>query len=102
MHDREDIFASEKCFIRPTLDDHRVIFHCATPCLPLSCVKNWLSLLVTRVRMEGVVVFDDADRYRIVIAKRARYLKDGRMKSKEDVVSGSAPFRRRSTGCSAE
>jgi NADPH-dependent curcumin reductase len=50
--------------------------------------KNYLSLLVNRARMEGIVVFDYADRYPQAIAEIAGYLKDGRMKSKEDVVEG--------------
>ena len=50
--------------------------------------KNYLSLLVNRARMEGIVVFDYADRYPLAIAEMAGYLKDGRMKSKEDVVTG--------------
>ena len=50
--------------------------------------KNYLSLLVNRARMEGIVVFDYADRYHLAIAELAGYLKDGRMKSKEDVVTG--------------
>ncbi len=50
--------------------------------------KNYLSLLVNRARMEGMVVFDYADRYGVAIAEMAGYLKDGRMKSKEDVVAG--------------
>jgi NADPH-dependent curcumin reductase CurA len=50
--------------------------------------KNYLSLLVNRARMEGIVVFDYAERYPQAIAEMAGYLKDGRMKSKEDVVEG--------------
>ncbi len=50
--------------------------------------KNYLSLLVNRARMEGIVVFDYADRYPQGIAALAGYLKDGRMKSREDVVTG--------------
>ncbi len=50
--------------------------------------KNYLSLLVNRARMEGMVVFDYAERYPQAIAELAGYLKDGRMKSKEDVVDG--------------
>ncbi|MDP2006642.1 MAG: NADP-dependent oxidoreductase [Rubrivivax sp.] len=50
--------------------------------------KNYLSLLVNRARMEGIVVFDYAARYPQAIAEMAAYLKDGRMKSKEDVVTG--------------
>ncbi len=54
--------------------------------------KNYLSLLVNRARMEGIVVFDYADRYPIAIAELAGYLKDGRMKSREDVVIGLETF----------
>lgn len=50
--------------------------------------KNYLSLLVNRARMEGMVVFDYADRYHLAVAEMAGYLKDGRMKSREDVVAG--------------
>jgi len=53
--------------------------------------KNYLSLLVNRARMEGLVVFDYAARYPQAIAELAGYLKDGRMKSKEDVVTGGVP-----------
>jgi NADPH-dependent curcumin reductase len=55
---------------------------------PVQGPKNYLSLLVNRARMEGIVVFDYADRYPVAIAEMAGYLKDGRMKSKEDVVGG--------------
>ncbi len=50
--------------------------------------KNYLSLLVNRARMEGIVVFDYADRYPVAVAEMAGHLKDGRMKSREDVASG--------------
>ena len=54
--------------------------------------KNYLSLLVNRARMEGIVVFDYAERYGIGIAEMAGYLRDGKMKSKEDVVAGLDTF----------
>jgi NADPH-dependent curcumin reductase CurA len=54
--------------------------------------KNYLSLLVNRARMEGIVVFDYADQYHLAIAEMAGYIKDGRMKSKEDVVVGLQTF----------
>ncbi len=54
--------------------------------------KNYLSLLVNRARMEGIVVFDYADRYHLAISEMAGYLKDGRMKSKEDIVVGIGTF----------
>jgi len=50
--------------------------------------KNYLSLLVNRARMEGMVVFDYASRYPQAVGELAQYLRDGRLKSKEDVVSG--------------
>jgi NADPH-dependent curcumin reductase CurA len=55
---------------------------------PVEGPKNYLSLLVNRARMEGIVVFDYADRYHLAVAEMAGYLKDGRMKSREDVVEG--------------
>ena len=59
---------------------------------PVTGPANYLSLLVNRARMEGIVVFDYADRYPQAIAEMAGYLKDGRMKSKEDVVDGLENF----------
>jgi NADPH-dependent curcumin reductase CurA len=50
--------------------------------------KNYMSLLVNRARMEGIVVFDYADRYPLAITELASYLKDSRLKSREDVVEG--------------
>ncbi len=54
--------------------------------------KNYLSLLVNRARMEGMVVFDYAQRYPQAIAEMAGYLSEGRMHSREDVVSGLENF----------
>ena len=54
--------------------------------------KNYLSLLVNRAMMQGIVVFDYADRYGEAIAEMAGYLKDGQMKSREDVVRGIEQF----------
>ncbi|WP_341914569.1 NADP-dependent oxidoreductase [Polaromonas sp. YR568] len=59
---------------------------------PVKGPANYLSLLVNRARMEGIVVFDYADRYPQAIAEMAGYLKDGTMKSKEDVVDGLENF----------
>jgi NADPH-dependent curcumin reductase CurA len=53
---------------------------------------NYLSLLVNRARMEGIVVFDYADRFGPAVAELAGYLKEGRIKSREDVVSGIETF----------
>ncbi len=60
--------------------------------MPGAGPRNYLSLLVNRARMEGMVVFDYADRYPEAIRELAGYLKDGRMKSKEDVVVGLEHF----------
>jgi NADPH-dependent curcumin reductase CurA len=49
---------------------------------------NYLSLLVFRASMKGMVVFDYADRYGEAAAELAGWLADGRLISREDVVSG--------------
>ncbi|WP_096668340.1 NADP-dependent oxidoreductase [Polaromonas sp. AET17H-212] len=59
---------------------------------PVKGPANYLSLLVNRARMEGIVVFDYADCYPLAIAEMAGYLKEGKMKSKEDVVDGLENF----------
>ena len=59
---------------------------------PVKGPANYLSLLVNRARMEGIVVFDYAERFPVAVAELAGYLKDGRMKSREDVVSGLETF----------
>jgi len=55
---------------------------------PVAGPKNYLSLLVNRARMEGIVVFDYTARFPQAVAELAGYLQDGRMKSQEDVVDG--------------
>ncbi len=59
---------------------------------PVQGPKNYLSLLVNRARMEGIVVFDYAERFPLAVAELAGYLKDGRMKSREDLVEGIDNF----------
>jgi NADPH-dependent curcumin reductase CurA len=59
---------------------------------PVQGPANYLSLLVHRARMEGMVVFDYADRFPTAVAELAGHLKAGRMKSKEDVVQGIDNF----------
>jgi NADPH-dependent curcumin reductase CurA len=53
---------------------------------------NYLSLLVHRARMEGIVVFDYAERFPLAVAELAGYLRDSRMKSREDIVHGLENF----------
>lgn len=59
---------------------------------PVQGPKNYLSLLVHRARMQGMVVFDYTDRFPQAVAELAGYLKDGRMKSREDTVAGLDNF----------
>jgi NADPH-dependent curcumin reductase len=59
---------------------------------PVQGPKNYMSLLVNRARMEGMVVFDYADRFPAAVAELAGYMKDGRLKSREDVVRGLETF----------
>jgi NADPH-dependent curcumin reductase CurA len=49
---------------------------------------NYMSLLVNRATMTGMVVFDYADRYAEGIAQLAKWRAKGQLKSLEDVVSG--------------
>ncbi len=50
--------------------------------------KNYMALLINRARMEGMVVFDYAERFPQAIAELAGHLRAGRMRSREDVVEG--------------
>jgi NADPH-dependent curcumin reductase CurA len=54
--------------------------------------SNYLSLLVNRARMEGIVVFDYASRYHEGVAALAKWMKEGKVVSKEDVVQGLEKF----------
>jgi NADPH-dependent curcumin reductase CurA len=59
---------------------------------PVQGPKNYLSLLVHRASMTGMVVFDYADRFPQAIAELSGYLADGRLKSREDTVQGIQHF----------
>ncbi|KQU80717.1 MULTISPECIES: NADP-dependent oxidoreductase [unclassified Rhizobacter] len=59
---------------------------------PVKGPANYLSLLVNRARMEGMVVFDYADRYPVAIAELGGLLQAGRIQSREDVVTGLDNF----------
>ena len=59
---------------------------------PVKGPANYLSLLVNRARMEGMVVFDYADRYPVAVAELGELLQAGRIKSREDVVTGLDNF----------
>jgi NADPH-dependent curcumin reductase len=59
---------------------------------PVQGPSNYLSLLTYRARMEGMVVFDYADRYHLAIQEIAQWMREGRFFSKEDVVAGLETF----------
>ncbi|MFN7221965.1 MAG: NADP-dependent oxidoreductase, partial [Burkholderiales bacterium] len=54
--------------------------------------SNYLSLLVNRARMEGIVVFDWAPRYKEAAIAMGAWLREGRLKSKEHVEEGIDRF----------
>lgn len=58
----------------------------------ISGPKNYLSLLVNRARMEGIVVFDWADRYPEAISAIGVWIREGRYRSREDIVVGLDAF----------
>ena len=55
---------------------------------PVKGPVNYLSLLVNRARIEGIVVFDYADRYHLGIAEMAKWMKEGSFRTREDIVEG--------------
>jgi NADPH-dependent curcumin reductase CurA len=59
---------------------------------PVKGPANYLSLLVNRARMEGIVVFDYADRYHVGVAEMAKWMREGTFKSREDIVQGIETF----------
>ncbi|MEN3291754.1 MAG: hypothetical protein V7642_1007 [Burkholderiales bacterium] len=61
---------------------------------PVKGPSNYLSLLVNRARMEGIVVFDYAERYHLGVAEISRWMREGTFKTREDVVDGLENFPR--------
>ncbi|WP_287799280.1 NADP-dependent oxidoreductase [Acidiphilium sp.] len=59
---------------------------------PVRGPANYLSLLVNRARMQGMIVFDWADRYPEGMRAMAGWLKEGKLKSREDIVDGLDNF----------
>jgi len=53
---------------------------------------NYLSLLVNRAKMQGMIVFDYADRYGLAAREMAGWMAEGKLKSREDVVEGLETF----------
>ena len=54
--------------------------------------SNYLSLLVNRARMEGMVVFDYVDRFPQAARDIAAWIAAGKLKSREDIVEGLETF----------
>jgi NADPH-dependent curcumin reductase CurA len=59
---------------------------------PVRGPSNYLSLLVHRASMTGMVVFDYAGRYPEAASAIAGWLAAGKLKSREDIVIGFATF----------
>ena len=59
---------------------------------PIEGPSNYLSLLVNRASMKGMVVFDYADRYADAARAMAGWMAAGTLKSREDIVEGLETF----------
>jgi len=59
---------------------------------PVKGPSNYLSLLVNRASMKGIVVFDYADRYGEAAREMAGWIVAGKLKSREDIVAGFETF----------
>jgi len=59
---------------------------------PIKGPSNYLSLLVNRASMKGMVVFDYADRYPEAGREMAAWMAAGKLKSREDIVEGLETF----------
>jgi NADPH-dependent curcumin reductase CurA len=59
---------------------------------PVAGPSNYMSLLVNRATMKGMLVFDYADRYAQAGAEMAEWMAAGKLKSREDIVEGIATF----------
>ena len=59
---------------------------------PIKGPANYLSLLVNRARMEGIVVFDYAPRYKEGAKQLGQWLKEGKLVSREHVEEGIDNF----------
>ena len=53
---------------------------------------NYLSLLVNRATMKGMVVFDYANKYPLATKEMTQWIIDGSLKSKEDIYDGIENF----------
>jgi NADPH-dependent curcumin reductase CurA len=53
---------------------------------------NYLSLLVNRAKMQGMIVFDYADRYHEAAREMGGWMAAGKLKGREDIVEGLETF----------
>jgi NADPH-dependent curcumin reductase CurA len=54
--------------------------------------SNYMTLLVQRASMTGMVVFDYADRYPLAMQAMAEWIAAGKLKTREDIVNGIEKF----------
>ena len=54
--------------------------------------SNYLSLLINRGRMEGFIILDYVDRFSHGMMEMAQWMRQGRLKSKEHIVTGIDQF----------
>ncbi|MFQ3192080.1 MAG: NADPH-dependent curcumin reductase CurA [Paraglaciecola sp.] len=59
---------------------------------PVKGPSNYLTLLVNRARMEGIVVFDNIAHYSKAAAEMAGWISEGKLVAKEHVVKGIEHF----------
>lgn len=59
---------------------------------PIKGPSNYLSLLVNRASMTGMVVFDYAPRYAEAIAEMAGWMAEGKLKARSEIVEGFDRF----------
>lgn len=59
---------------------------------PVKGPSNYLSLLVNRASMKGMVVFDYASRYAEAAKEMADWMQQGKLKTREDIVEGLETF----------
>jgi NADPH-dependent curcumin reductase CurA len=51
-------------------------------------VRNWRAILVNRLRVQGMIVFDWKDRYGEALKELGGYLAQGKLRYRESVVQG--------------
>ncbi len=59
---------------------------------PVKGPSNYLTLLVNRARMEGIVVFDNVENYGKAAAEMSKWIAEGKLIAKEHVVEGLDTF----------